>query len=41
MTNEDVIDLFNRAKIGTPVVVLKPSEGDSPYNPRVAGTYPQ
>ena len=36
MTNEDVIDLYNRVKIGTPVVVLKPTEGDSPYNPRMA-----
>jgi lipoprotein-anchoring transpeptidase ErfK/SrfK len=35
MTNEDVIDLFNRVKIGTPVVVLAPSEGDSPHNPRL------
>jgi lipoprotein-anchoring transpeptidase ErfK/SrfK len=38
MTNEDVIDLYNRVKVGSPVVVLKPSEGDSPYNPRVAGS---
>jgi len=36
MTNEDVIDLFNRVKMGTPVVVLRPTEGDSPSNPRVA-----
>jgi hypothetical protein len=36
MTNEDVIDLYNRTRIGTPVVVLKPHEGDSPFNPRVA-----
>jgi lipoprotein-anchoring transpeptidase ErfK/SrfK len=34
MTNEDVIDLYNRVKLGTPVVVLKPTEGDSPFNPR-------
>jgi lipoprotein-anchoring transpeptidase ErfK/SrfK len=38
MTNEDVIDLFSRVKMGTPVVVLRPSEGDSPVNPRVAFT---
>jgi lipoprotein-anchoring transpeptidase ErfK/SrfK len=38
MTNEDVIDLFSRVKMGTPVVVLRPSEGDSPINPRVAYT---
>jgi len=36
MTNEDVIDLYNRAKLGATAVVLKPSEGDSPYNPRMA-----
>jgi lipoprotein-anchoring transpeptidase ErfK/SrfK len=28
MTNEDVIDLFNRAKVGAPVVVLAPGSGD-------------
>jgi lipoprotein-anchoring transpeptidase ErfK/SrfK len=26
MTNEDVIDLYNRVKIGTPVVVLGPRQ---------------
>jgi lipoprotein-anchoring transpeptidase ErfK/SrfK len=36
LTNEDVIDLYNRAKVGTPVVVLAPGQGDSPVNPRVA-----
>jgi lipoprotein-anchoring transpeptidase ErfK/SrfK len=36
MTNEDVIDLYNRAKEGTVVVVLAPKQGDSPFNPRVA-----
>jgi lipoprotein-anchoring transpeptidase ErfK/SrfK len=36
MTNEDVIDLYNRVKLGASVVVLKPTEGDSPYNPRMA-----
>ncbi len=37
LTNEDVIDLYNRAKMGTPVVVLAPGQGDSsPLNPRVA-----
>jgi lipoprotein-anchoring transpeptidase ErfK/SrfK len=36
MTNEDVIDLYNRVKIGTPVVVLAPGQGDSPVNPRMA-----
>jgi lipoprotein-anchoring transpeptidase ErfK/SrfK len=28
MTNEDVIDLYNRVKVGTPVVVLAPGTGD-------------
>jgi lipoprotein-anchoring transpeptidase ErfK/SrfK len=36
MTNEDVIDLFNRVKVGAPVVVLAAGQGDSPVNPRVA-----
>ena len=31
MTNEDVIDLYNRVKMGTIVVVLEPHHGDSPY----------
>jgi lipoprotein-anchoring transpeptidase ErfK/SrfK len=38
MTNEDVIDLYKRVKVGTVVVVLAPTQGDSPYNPRVALT---
>jgi lipoprotein-anchoring transpeptidase ErfK/SrfK len=36
MTNEDVIDLYNRVKIGATVVVLAPQQGDSPFVPRVA-----
>jgi hypothetical protein len=36
MTNEDVIELYDKVKIGTPVVVLGPQNGDSPTNPRVA-----
>lgn len=36
MTNEDVIDLYNRVKSGTMVVVLAPKEGEAPSNPRVA-----
>ena len=36
MTNEDVIDLYNRVKMGSIVVVLAPKPGDSPANPRVA-----
>jgi lipoprotein-anchoring transpeptidase ErfK/SrfK len=36
MTNEDVIDLYNRVKMGSLVVVLAQSQGDSPNNPRMA-----
>jgi lipoprotein-anchoring transpeptidase ErfK/SrfK len=36
MTNEDAIDLYNRVKMGSIVVVLAPKSGDSPYNPQVA-----
>ena len=36
LTNEDVIDLYNRTPVGTTVVVLAPGQGDSPLNPRVA-----
>jgi lipoprotein-anchoring transpeptidase ErfK/SrfK len=36
MTNEDVIDLYNRVKAGAIVVVIAPKQGDSPNNPRVA-----
>jgi lipoprotein-anchoring transpeptidase ErfK/SrfK len=36
MTNEDVIDLYNRVKPGSTVVVLAPQQGDSPFNPRIA-----
>jgi lipoprotein-anchoring transpeptidase ErfK/SrfK len=39
LTNEDVIDLYNRVKIGNPVVVLAPGQGDSPVNPRVAFSF--
>jgi lipoprotein-anchoring transpeptidase ErfK/SrfK len=38
MTNEDVIDLFNRVKVGGIVVVLAPKQGDSPFNPQIALT---
>ncbi|GIK80061.1 MAG: L,D-transpeptidase [Xanthobacteraceae bacterium] len=38
LTNEDVIDLYNRVKVGSPVVVLAPGHGDSPTNPQVAFT---
>ncbi|MDO9413123.1 MAG: L,D-transpeptidase [Pseudolabrys sp.] len=36
MTNEDVIDLYNRVKPGAAVVVLAPNQGDSPFSPRMA-----
>ena len=36
MTNEDVIDLYNRVKLGTIVVVLEPHHGDSPFSPKMA-----
>ena len=36
MTNEDVIDLYNRVKQGTVVVVLERAQGDSPVNPKIA-----
>ena len=36
MTNEDVIDLYNRVKLGTIVVVLEPHHGDSPFNSTLA-----
>jgi lipoprotein-anchoring transpeptidase ErfK/SrfK len=36
MLNEDAIDLYNRVKVGTVVVVLEPHSGDSPINSKVA-----
>jgi lipoprotein-anchoring transpeptidase ErfK/SrfK len=36
MTNEDVIDLYSRVKMGTLVVVLEPKHGDSPNNSKMA-----
>ncbi len=41
MTNEDVIDLYNRVKEGTVVVVLAPKQGDSPTNPQLAVRMPE
>jgi lipoprotein-anchoring transpeptidase ErfK/SrfK len=38
MTNEDVIDLYNRVKVGATVVVLAPGHGDSAFNSRIAFT---
>jgi lipoprotein-anchoring transpeptidase ErfK/SrfK len=37
MTNEDVIDLYNRIKVGAPVVVLAPGHGDSPARVAFSG----
>jgi hypothetical protein len=36
MTNEDSIDLYNRVKVGTVVVVLAPKQGDAPSSPIMA-----
>jgi lipoprotein-anchoring transpeptidase ErfK/SrfK len=36
LTNEDVIDLYSRVKLGSPVVVLAPGQGDTTFNPRIA-----
>ena len=36
MTNEDVIDLYNRVSPGAVVVVLEPSQNVSPFHPRMA-----
>ena len=36
LTNEDVIDLYNRVKMGAVVVVLDPKQGDSPYSSKMA-----
>jgi lipoprotein-anchoring transpeptidase ErfK/SrfK len=36
MTNEDAIDLYNRVKLGTLVIVLAPHQGDSPFTARMA-----
>jgi lipoprotein-anchoring transpeptidase ErfK/SrfK len=39
MTNEDAIDLYNRVKVGSMVVVLAPKQGDSPTNPQMASVF--
>jgi lipoprotein-anchoring transpeptidase ErfK/SrfK len=36
MINEDAIDLYNRVKVGTLVIVLGPHQGDGPFSPRMA-----
>jgi lipoprotein-anchoring transpeptidase ErfK/SrfK len=38
MTNEDVIDLYNRVKMGTVVVVLAPGQGTTSFGPKLAST---
>jgi len=40
LTNEDIIDLYNRVKPNSTVVVLAPGKGDSPFNPRMAAVGP-
>jgi lipoprotein-anchoring transpeptidase ErfK/SrfK len=35
MTNEDVIDLYSKVKMGSIVVVIEPKQGDSPSNPKM------
>src|SRR5262245_61778450 len=40
LTNEDVIDLYNRVKLDAIVVVLAPKQGDAPWNSRVADMNP-
>jgi lipoprotein-anchoring transpeptidase ErfK/SrfK len=37
MTNEDVIDLYNRVKVGTIVIVLAMHQNDGPFNSHMAG----
>jgi lipoprotein-anchoring transpeptidase ErfK/SrfK len=39
MTNEDAIDLYNRVKVGTIVVVLAPKQNDAPFNAMVASGF--
>jgi lipoprotein-anchoring transpeptidase ErfK/SrfK len=33
LTNEDIIDLYNRVKVGSPVVVIAPGQGGVPARP--------
>jgi lipoprotein-anchoring transpeptidase ErfK/SrfK len=40
LTNEDAIDLYNRVKVGTLVVVLEPKQGDTPASARIAHSDP-
>jgi L,D-transpeptidase catalytic domain len=36
MTNEDAIDLYNKVKVGTIVVVLAPKNTDAPFSGQMA-----
>ena len=38
LTNEDVIDLYSRVKLGSTVVVLAPGHGNSPFSAKLALT---
>src|SRR6201987_2832884 len=39
MTNEDAIDLYNRVKVGTLVIVLAPHQNDTIFGARMASTW--
>jgi lipoprotein-anchoring transpeptidase ErfK/SrfK len=39
MTNEDAIDLYNRVKVGTLVIVLAPHQNDNIFGARMASTW--
>jgi hypothetical protein len=40
MTNEDVMDLYSRVKMGTIVVVLAPHNNTAPFAAHVASSGP-
>jgi hypothetical protein len=39
MTNEDAIDLYNRVKVGTMVIVLAPHQNDGIFGARMASAW--
>ena len=39
MTNEDAIDLYNRVKVGTLVIVLAPHQNDGVFGARMASAW--
>jgi lipoprotein-anchoring transpeptidase ErfK/SrfK len=39
MTNEDAIDLYNRVKLGTLVIVLAPHQNDGPFGAHMASAW--